>query len=75
MNTVEQLVMFLPSLWLCTVLVAPLYASVMGGAWVVGRLMYAQGYYKAAASRGPGFGITSIAQLCLLFGCALGLVQ
>ena len=32
----------------------------LGGAiWVIGRIVYACGYYEAPDMRGPGFGITA----------------
>ena len=46
----------------------------VGGVWIVGRITYAVGYYKAAEKRGPGFGITMLATLSLLVGGLVGLI-
>ncbi len=53
-NTLEQLVAFLPALWLFALYVSPAWASVLGAVWIVGRVLYAVGYVPAADKRGPG---------------------
>jgi glutathione S-transferase len=73
-NTLEGLVVFLPALWLFAVFTGSDYvAAGLGVVWIIGRVMYMLGYAKAAESRGPGFGIASLAQVVLLLG-ALGFV-
>lgn len=73
-NTLENLIVFLPALWLFTAFVGNDYvAAGIGLVWVVGRVMYMLGYARAAEARGPGFGIASLAQIVLLLG-ALGYV-
>ena len=74
-NTVEQLVLFLPLLWLCCLYLNDRTAAVLGATWVVGRVIYALGYYKAPAKRSMGFGISSMAALGLLIGAIVGLVS
>lgn len=73
-NTLEQLVIFLPALWLFSVFVSPVWAAGIGAAWVVGRAVYAWGYYQAAEKRTIGFGIGSITSLVLLLGSLIGIV-
>lgn len=58
MNTIEQLVLFIPVLWLATSVVGDVWAAEIGVVWVVGRVIYAAGYRKDAEKRGPGFLIT-----------------
>ena len=53
-NTLEQLALFFPSLWLSALLVSPQAATFAGMGWIIGRVMYARGYYEGAAKRGPG---------------------
>src|SRR4029453_15860904 len=48
MNTLEQLVLFLPALWLFALLLSPIWASVLGTVWIIGRAIYAMGYSRAA---------------------------
>jgi glutathione S-transferase len=70
LNTVEQMVIFLPALWLCAEFFRPGVAALLGLGWVIGRIIYALGYYKEAKKRGPGFGISFLCSIALLL-CAL----
>ncbi len=70
-NTLEWLPIFLVSLWLFAIYWNELVAAAVGAVWVVGRIIYALGYYSDASRRGPGFLIQSLATAVLLFG-ALG---
>lgn len=72
-NTLEQLVFFLPLLWLFSVYVSPIWGAVIGGVWLVGRILYAWGYYQAPEKRGPGFGMSTLSSLALLLG-SLGVI-
>ncbi len=74
-NTLEQSIVFLPSLWLFTLLVDPKIGAGLGGLWIVGRILYAWGYYQAAEKRGPGFGIGLLATASLLIGSIYGAVK
>lgn len=71
-NTLEQLVLFLPSLWLFALLVSDRWAGIGGFVWVVGRILYATGYARAAEKRSAGFGIAILANLALLVGALVG---
>jgi uncharacterized MAPEG superfamily protein len=75
MNTLEQLVAFLPALWLAAVFGNPLLASGLGLLWILGRIWYAVGYYRAADKRGPGFGLTIIAFAALWVSAAIGILR
>jgi glutathione S-transferase len=68
MNTLEGLVVFLPSLWLFAVYVNEEVAAALGLVWIVGRILYMQGYVKDVKSRGLGFGIQALATLVLMLG-------
>jgi glutathione S-transferase len=72
-NTLEQLVLFLPALWIFATFVRPNIAAIIGAVWVIGRILYAWGYYQAAEKRGPGFGISSLATIVLLLGSLWGI--
>ena len=67
-NTVEQLILFLPALWLFSLFVSPVWAAIIGGVWIVGRVLFAWGYYQAAEKRTAGFGLSSLATIALLGG-------
>jgi len=73
-NTVEQMVAFFPALWMCAYFLADRWAALGGLIWVVGRVIYAVGYYNDPAKRSLGFGITALGVLALLAGTCIGLV-
>jgi glutathione S-transferase len=72
-NTLEQLVMFLPAMWIFATFTNPNAAAIIGAIWVVGRIVYAWGYYQSADKRGIGFAINSLALLILLVGSLVGI--
>ena len=55
LNTLEQLVVFLPALFLFANYASPRLAGWIGLAFVVGRIVYARSYLADPAARGPGF--------------------
>ena len=73
-NTLEQLVLFLPALWLFSQFVSPVWGAGIGTVWIVGRILYAWGYYQAAEKRTVGFGISSLTTLTLLGGGLVGII-
>jgi glutathione S-transferase len=75
MNTAEQMVFFLPALWLCAVLLSDKGAAVGGLIWVIGRAVYAAAYLDAPRKRRPGVIITMLAQTGLFLGALYGLVR
>jgi glutathione S-transferase len=66
-NTLEQIILFLPLLWLFSYFVNPLWGAGFGVLWIIGRIIYAWGYYQATEKRGPGFAISSLSSMALLF--------
>ena len=74
-NTLEQLVLFLPSLWLFSLFVSPILGAGIGAIWVIGRIVYAWGYYQAAEKRVLGFGINSLCLVVLLIGSLVGIIK
>jgi hypothetical protein len=73
-NTLEQLALFIPALWLFSIYVSPIWGSALGAGWVVGRILYAWGYYQAAEKRGPGFAISSLSSIGLILGSLVGII-
>ncbi|BAZ85537.1 MAPEG family protein [Dolichospermum compactum] len=73
-NTLEQLALFIPALWLFSTYVSPIWGSALGAAWIVGRIAYAWGYYQAAEKRGPGFAISSLSGMVLILGSLVGII-
>ncbi|HYE49794.1 MAG TPA: MAPEG family protein [Azospirillaceae bacterium] len=74
-NTVEQLVAFLPLLWLFAVAWGDRAAAAVGAVWCVGRILYAVGYYRAAERRSLGFSVSALAAVVLLLGVFGGAVM
>lgn len=76
-NTLEQYAMFLPLLWLATIyfMMLPWLPAVLGVIWVIGRVLYLQGYMAAAERRGMGMIVTVLAALGLFILSAVGIVQ
>lgn len=74
-NTLEQLIIFIPSLWLFSLFVSPTWGAGIGGAWVIGRVLYAWGYYQEAEKRRIGFGINVLSVIVLLIGALVGIIR
>lgn len=75
MNTLEQTVMFLPTLWLATQFGFGGWAGIAGLVWLAGRVWYATAYLKDAAKRGPGFALAALSWLALLLMAATGVMR
>ena len=73
MNTLEWMPLFLPSLWLFALYVSDAGAAAIGVVWVLGRILYYQGYMMAAEKRGTGFGIQALAAGILFVGALAGI--
>jgi glutathione S-transferase len=75
MNTLEQMMVFLPSLWTFATFVSASWAAGLGLVFVIGRLVYFIGYTKAADKRGLGFGISGLPTMILMVGGLVGAVM
>lgn len=65
-NTVEQLVLFLPLLAVAAWLWGDQYAAIYGLVWSLGRLLYVEGYARAAGKREIGFLLSGALSLLVL---------
>jgi len=65
-NTTEQLVVFLPALWLHAFLVNPLWAAGIGLLFIIGRFIYRAAYLRDPSSRSLGFTTGFVATAVLL---------
>ena len=61
MNTLEQLAIYLPSLWMFALYWNQLVAAGLGLVWIVGRVIYMQAYVAEPKGRSMGFMITFLA--------------
>lgn len=72
MNTLEQLIIFIPSMLCFATFVSARWAVILGSIFIVGRVVYFIGYRQAANKRGWGFMISSLPMLALLVGSLIG---
>ena len=76
-NTLEQLPIFLPALWLATIYFTRLgwLPAALGLVWVIGRYLYMQGYIAEAGKRSTGFLVSGLATLALLILAIVGIAM
>ncbi len=74
MNTLEQMVVTLPALWLSGLYFNPEVAASLGLAFLVGRVLYRNSYVRDPAKRGPGMIIGFVANIALLGTALWGMV-
>jgi uncharacterized MAPEG superfamily protein len=65
-NTMEQLVVFIPTLWIFGHFVNPLWGAGMGVVFIIGRFIYRAAYLKDPAGRGMGFTLTFLPTAIML---------
>lgn len=75
MNTLEQMVFSLPSMWLLALLLTDKGAAAGGLVWAIGRLIYSVSYVRNPASRGLGFTISFVAAIGMFLGAAYGVIR
>ncbi|HVH06119.1 MAG TPA: MAPEG family protein [Myxococcota bacterium] len=71
-NTLEQLVVFLPAIYLFGAYVSGPIAALLGLAFVVGRAVYARSYVADPEKRTAGFLIGYLANAVMLLGGLFG---
>lgn len=74
-NTLEQLIIFLPALYLFSRYFNPLWATGLGAVYLIGREVYAATYVKNPAKRSLGYGLTFVPTVILLAGGTIGAVR
>ena len=73
-NSIEQLVVFVPLLWAFAASVSWMGAWILGAVFIVARIVYAVGYSRDAAKRGPGAIMTFVVMWILALGSVIGYV-
>ena len=66
MNTNEQLLVFLPLLWIYAYFVSPLWAAGLGVVYLIGRVIYSVTYVKDPKSRSIGFLLTVLPSFTMM---------
>jgi uncharacterized membrane protein YecN with MAPEG domain len=74
MNTVEQLVITLPAMWICAMYYRPLVAAALGLVFFLGRLLYRTAYMRDPTKRGPGMIVGFLANVGLVLTALWGVV-
>ena len=73
-NTLEQLVVFLPALWLFSAFVSPRLAALLGLVFIAGRYVYERGYVANPQERHTGAMITMVTNGILVVGAFIGAI-
>jgi glutathione S-transferase len=73
-NTLENLVLFIPAVLIFANYVSATWAAALGFLFVIGRALYAVGYLKAPEKRAVGAGLTGLVNMGLVLGGLVGLV-
>lgn len=72
MNTVEQLVIFLPGLWMFGYYVSPEYGAGIGLIFIIGRFVYRSAYLGDPKKRTVGFLMGALSMMVLVIGGMIG---
>jgi glutathione S-transferase len=75
MNTLEQMVFFVPAMWIYAVFVNDVGAAVSGLLWIAARIYYAVSYLRDPAARGPGAMASVVVQVGVFLGAAYGVLK
>src|ERR1700755_681457 len=66
MNTLELLIIFIPSILMFGIYLSPFIAAGLGVIYLVGRMVYISSYVKDPKSRSMGYGLSMLPTLVLL---------
>ena len=75
MNSQEQLLIFIPSIYFCAAYLSGTVAQALGVLFIVFRFVYARSYVKDPASRSIGFAVSGVANIALLVGGIVGVMM
>jgi len=71
-NSLEQLIIFIPAMFLFAHYLSVPVGAGLGLVFILGRALFARGYYRDAPKRALGFGLSLLSNLVLLLGGLIG---
>jgi len=74
-NTLEQLIVFLPAVWLFGRYLSARWAAILGAVFVLARILYAVGYVRAPEKREAGATLSFISEAVLVLGALYGVIR
>ena len=74
-NTLEQLIIFIPAIYIFSTYLSTKWALIPGGVYLIGRQIYSMAYAKDPKTRTLGFSLTFLAQIVLVLGGLFGVVR
>lgn len=75
MNTLEQLALFLPAIFLAAPVLGDAITAALGLVFSIGRIIYARSYYSDPKTRSLGFSLTMLPTLVLIVAAAWGAIR
>lgn len=75
LNTLEQMMITLPAMWLCAHFYRTDAAAIFGTAFIIGRFIYSASYLKDPAKRAPGFIISFLSNVLLILAALWGVLS
>lgn len=73
LNTLENLIVFVPAVWIFGLYVSSVWAAGLGVLFVIARAVYAAGYLRAAEKRSIGAAVTGLVNGVLVIGGLVGI--
>ncbi len=74
-NTLEQLIMFIPGLFVFATLVSPIWAAAVGLLFIIGRAIYFNLYVGDPDKRGTGVILSVLANAILIVGSLVAAIM
>lgn len=75
MNTLELLVIFIPSILMFARYLNAYWAAGLGAVYLIGRTLYFRGYVQAPAKRSIGYLLSGLPTMILLGGAIVGVLM
>ncbi len=74
MNTLEQLVVFLPALWIHALYANAFWGAIIGMVYIVGRFIYRSAYLRDPSSRDIGFTLSFVPSAVLMIWALVAVI-